>query len=51
MTTIEHQWRLQGQGLLLMKYQEGEKLVLHMDKMDGIQDQHWNITDATQFTL
>jgi hypothetical protein len=50
MTTIEHQWRLQGQGLLLMKLQEGDKLGLLMDKMDVTQDQHWNITHVTQFT-
>jgi hypothetical protein len=50
MITTEPPWRHQGQGLLNMKLQEGDKLGLHMDKMDGIQDQHWSITGVTQFT-
>jgi hypothetical protein len=39
------------QGLLLMKHQEEEDLGLHMGKMAGTLDQHWNITDVTRFTL
>jgi hypothetical protein len=33
-----------------MKPQEGGELGLHMDKMDGILVQLWNITDVTRFT-
>jgi hypothetical protein len=39
------------QGLLLMKHLEEGKLGLHMGNMAGTLDQHWNITDATRFTL
>jgi hypothetical protein len=33
-----------------MKHQAGEKLGHHMDKMDGILVQPWNITNVKQFT-
>jgi hypothetical protein len=33
-----------------MKHQAGEELGHHMDKMDGILVQPWNITDVIQFT-
>jgi hypothetical protein len=49
-TSIELPWHPQGQGLLLMKHQEEEELGLHMGKMAGTLDQHWNITGAIQFT-
>jgi hypothetical protein len=50
MTSIELPWHPQEQELLLMKHQEEEELGLHMAKMAGILDQHYNITDATQCT-
>jgi hypothetical protein len=32
-----------------MKHQEKEELGLHMVKMAGTLDRHWNITDAIRF--
>jgi hypothetical protein len=49
--SIEHPWHPRKQGLLLMKNQDEEELRLHMVKMAGTLDQHWNITDAIKFTL
>jgi hypothetical protein len=51
MISTEHPWHPREQRLLLMKHQEEEELGLHMGKMAGTLDQHWNITDATRFTL
>jgi hypothetical protein len=34
-----------------MTHLEEGKLELQMGKMAGTLDQHWNITDATRFTL
>jgi hypothetical protein len=49
MITTEHHWRLREQELLLMKHHEKEKRGIHMVKMAGTLDQHWNITDAIRF--
>jgi hypothetical protein len=51
MTSIEHPRHPREQELLLMKHQDEEELGLHMGKMAGTLDQHWNTTDATRFTL
>jgi hypothetical protein len=49
--STEHHWHLQEQELLLMKHHEKEERGLHMVKMAGTLDQHWNIIDAIQFIL
>jgi hypothetical protein len=51
MISTEHPWHPLEQELLRMKHQEEEELGIHMVKMAGTLDQHWNITDATGFTL
>jgi hypothetical protein len=51
MISTEHHWHPREQELLLIKHQEKGKLGLHMVKMAGTLDQHWNITDVIRFTL
>jgi hypothetical protein len=51
MISTEHPWHPREQGLSLMKHQDEEKLGLHMGKMAGTLDQHWNITGDIWFTL
>jgi hypothetical protein len=40
MTSIEHPWHPQEQGLLLMKHQAEEERGHHMGKMAGTLDHH-----------
>jgi hypothetical protein len=51
MISTEHPWHPLEQESLLMEHQEEEELGLHMVKMAGTLDRHWNITDAIRFRL
>jgi hypothetical protein len=51
MISTEHHWHPLEEEVWLMKHQEEEELGIHMVKMAGTLDQHWNITDDIRFTL